>query len=206
MISGFGGNTFSINEAVPFVSSTDLHIPAGTASPLESSGTAITGLTTDIDGQVRPGPVGSTYGAGFNPDMGADEFDGISMDGTPPLSSYTALSTLTCSTGDRTLSGVTISDASGIPTTGSSIPRIYFKKNAGTWYSAPGTLTSGTASSSVWSFTVSPTTMGGVTGGDVVSYYVTAQDVATIPNVGSYPGAGFVATDVNTVTTPPTTP
>ena len=41
--------------------------------------------------------------------------------------------------------------------------------------------------------------------GDVISYYVIAQDVAATPNIGSNP-AGAVATDVNTVTTPPATP
>jgi hypothetical protein len=40
----------------------------------------------------------------------------------------------------------------------------------------------------------------------VISYYVIAQDVAAIPNIGSNPAAGLVATDVNTVSTPPTTP
>jgi uncharacterized repeat protein (TIGR01451 family) len=62
--------------APPFTSNTDLHIPNGTTSPLESGGAAV-GVTTDIDNQTRPGPPGSVNGGGTAPDIGADEFDGI---------------------------------------------------------------------------------------------------------------------------------
>ena len=58
-----------------FVSNTDLHVPAGTSTPLESGGASV-GVTTDIDNQVRPGPTGSVNGGGTAPDLGADEFDG----------------------------------------------------------------------------------------------------------------------------------
>ncbi len=80
-VTATGKDAASINVNPPFTSSTDLHIPAGTSTPLESNGasTATTGVTTDIDGQTRPGPAGSTYGGGTAPDIGADEFDGISQ-------------------------------------------------------------------------------------------------------------------------------
>jgi subtilisin-like proprotein convertase family protein len=206
MVAGFGGNTHSVNGAASFVSSSDLHIAAGSASVVESAAAPITGLVTDIDGQVRPGPAGSTYGGGTIPDIGADEFDGVPTDGTGPLISYAAFGSSTCITGDRTLTGVTISDFSGVPTTGSLMPRIYFKKNAGAWLSDTGTLASGTATSGTWNFTISAAAMGGLTAADVVSYYVIAQDIVPTPNISAFPGAGIVATDVNTVTTPPTTP
>ena len=48
--------------------------------------------------------------------------------------------------------------------------------------------------------------MGGLMANDTVSYFVIAQDLASPANVGSNPAAGLVATNVNTVTTPPTTP
>jgi hypothetical protein len=206
MIAGFGGNANSINTTAPFVSSMDLHIPLGTASALESAGSAAVPVTTDIDGDVRPGPAGSTHGGGSVPDIGADEFDGIPIDGSAPLIGYTALTATTCSTSDVTLTGVTITDVSGVPTTGILIPRIYFKKTAGAWHSAAGTLTSGTSHNGIWSFTISAAAMGGLIPTDVVAYYVVAQDVAPAPNLGGYPGAGLSATDVNTVTAPPTTP
>ena len=75
MISGFGGNTHSINTNPPFVSSTDLHLTAGSKTPIESGGTVIATIATDIDGDVRPGPAGSIYGGATAPDMGADEAD-----------------------------------------------------------------------------------------------------------------------------------
>ncbi|MCA1612564.1 MAG: hypothetical protein LC800_00110 [Acidobacteria bacterium] len=58
-----------------FASDTDLHIPNGITTPLESAGNAV-GLNDDIDGQTRPGPPGSVNGGGTAPDLGADEFDG----------------------------------------------------------------------------------------------------------------------------------
>jgi len=67
-------NAFAFNP--PFVSNTDLHISAGTSSPLESAGATV-GVVTDIDNQTRPGPPGSVNGGGTAPDMGADEFDGV---------------------------------------------------------------------------------------------------------------------------------
>lgn len=59
-----------------FASATDLHIPAGTVSALESAGATVAGINTDYDGNTRPGPAGSTFGGGTAPDIGADEFDG----------------------------------------------------------------------------------------------------------------------------------
>ena len=66
-------------------------------------------------------------------------------------------------------------------------------------------MTSGTGTNGTWNFTIVVADMGGVTTADVISYYVIAQDTATTPNIGSNP-AGAVATDVNTVTTPPASP
>lgn len=57
-----------------FVSSTDLHL-SPVKSILESNGLSIAGIATDIDGQARPGPVGSVNGGGLNFDIGADEAD-----------------------------------------------------------------------------------------------------------------------------------
>lgn len=57
-------------------SASDLHLNMGTAVTLiESGATPIGTITTDIDGQVRPGPAGSVNGGGSLPDIGADEAD-----------------------------------------------------------------------------------------------------------------------------------
>ena len=61
-----GTDLNSISDSVAFTSSTDLHIPNGTITALESAGTPIVGITTDIDGQTRNAST---------PDIGADEFN-----------------------------------------------------------------------------------------------------------------------------------
>lgn len=74
-----GANTDFNSLAVDpnFVSALDSHISTTVPTPLESGASAISGITNDYDGDVRPGPVGSVNGGGTAPDIGADEFDGI---------------------------------------------------------------------------------------------------------------------------------
>ncbi len=60
-----------------FQSTVNLHINNPSGSALESGAVAISGITTDIDGNVRPGPAGSINGGASAPDIGADEFDGF---------------------------------------------------------------------------------------------------------------------------------
>lgn len=84
-------DAYSITDNTTFLSiegdsAQYLHVAAGAASALESAGTAIPGITTDYDTDVRPGPTGSVYGGGFAPDIGADEFDGQGpCSGTPSV-------------------------------------------------------------------------------------------------------------------------
>lgn len=66
--SATGKDLNSISVAAAFTDSTNLHIPNGTVTALESAGTPIVGLTTDIDGQTRNATT---------PDIGADEFAGV---------------------------------------------------------------------------------------------------------------------------------
>ncbi|HMU10229.1 MAG TPA: BNR-repeat neuraminidase N-terminal domain-containing protein [Ferruginibacter sp.] len=164
----------------------------GLGSPLLNAGTPLSVLD-DITGFTR---------SVATPTIGAYE---QAVDGTPPTITYTPL-TLSCSTGDRLLAGVTIADPSTVPTAGALQPRVYYRKNAGTWFSSQGTLMTGNGTSGTWDFTISAATMGGLTSADVIDYYVIAQDQAGVPNIGSNPAAGLVATDVNTVTTHPTSP
>lgn len=190
--------------AVTYVNpANDLHLNMGVVPTLiESNGQNIGGITTDIDGQTRPGPAGSVNGGAFLPDIGADEFDGAPLDINPPTITHIPL-TFTCVTSDRTFTA-TLVDLTGTPTTGTAQPRVYFRKNAGAWFSNQGALVSGNGNNGVWSFTITSATMGGLATNDVVSYYIIAQDA--LGNVGSSPAAGLVATNVNNVTTPPTTP
>jgi hypothetical protein len=182
----------------------NLHINMGTtANDVESHGVAISGFNTDYDNDSRPGPAGSTNGGGIAPDLGADEFDGVPNDNLPPTVTYTALLG-GCGVGDRTITA-TIADYSGVPDTGTLRPRVYYKRTTdATWYSQPGTRTSGTGTSGTWSFTILASDMTGLATGNTVQYYIAAQD--NLGQVGAIPSIGFVATNVNSVTTPPTVP
>src|SRR5437588_769211 len=55
-----------------------------------------------------------------------------------------------------------------------------------------------------WTATIDNSALGGVSLGDVVRYFVVAQD--TVGHLTASPSAGFAGSDVNNVTTPPTTP
>lgn len=176
----------SVNVNPNFNSNTVLVPQAGSA--LVGAGQSIAAVTIDFKGTARNNP----------PTIGAYENAG---DGLAPVITYTALP-FTCATGDRILSGVTITDGTGVPTTGSLVPRIYYRKGNGTWFSQPGTLTSGTATNGTWSFQIIAADMGGLAVGNHVSYYIVAQDIVATPNIGSSP-SGVTATDVNTIVTVP---
>jgi len=198
----------SVTENPPFLSTSGssmsfLHINTAIATQVESGGATIAGVGDDWDGDVRAGGTGYS-GPGTAPDLGADEGNFVPTDLSAPAILYTALPDA-CATGDRTLTA-TITDATGIPTTGTLVPRVYFRKNSGPWFSAPGTLASGTATAGDWNFTISAATVGGLAIADTISYFVIAQDIAPGANVGANPPGGLVASDVNTVTTYPTAP
>ncbi|MFM7154935.1 MAG: hypothetical protein ACKOZV_12525, partial [Bacteroidota bacterium] len=172
-------------------SAVDLHIQAGVATGVERGGYNIPYVTTDYDNQTR---------SSFSPvDIGADAGNFILSDENGPAIYYTPLIPSSCNTGNQSLNGVVITDATGIPLAGGLIPRIYYRKGSGTWFSQPGTLVGGVATNSTWNFTIVAADMGGLIVGDVVSYYVIAQDITSPAKVTSN-AVGVVATDVNTVT------
>lgn len=204
-------NSFSENTTFMSTtpSSSNFMKPDSTIATLLESGAQVISspaITNDYAGVARYPNAGYPQDPGnpaTNPDIGAREFGGIPIDLAAPNISYTSL-TNTGSLTDRILANVAISDVSGVPVAGILQPRIYYKKNAGSYFSSQGSLTSGTSKNGQWSFTIVNADMGGVTVADVVSYFVIAQDVNGF--IASNPGAGLVASDVNTVTTPPTTP
>ncbi|MEO8168838.1 MAG: hypothetical protein ABI623_11355, partial [bacterium] len=179
----------SVAENSPFVSATDLHMQTTVATQLESGGAPVAGITTDIDGGARNATT---------PDIGADEFAGIAADLTAPNITYTPLSN-TAGTSARTLT-TSITDFSGVPRAGTGLPRLFWKKNSGSYTAVTGTWTTG----STYTFTFGSR----VVAGDTVGYYIVAQDSASTPNVGAYPSGGASGFTANppTAATPPTTP
>lgn len=161
----------------------DLHI-SGVSSVVEGTGTASATLADDFDGQVR---------ASLTPvDIGADADNFMSY----PIISLTPVSS-TCTPGAVTLIA-TITDVDGVPTSGAGLPVLYWKINSGAYTPVTGSF----IGSNQFSFTFG----GGAAVGDVISYYVVAQD--NLGNVGSFPsiGAGGFTSNPPAAGTPPTTP
>jgi hypothetical protein len=170
--------------AVNFVNTAigDLHITLPYPSIIEGVGINIPSVTIDYDGQTR---------AALSPeDLGADAGNFI----LSPSIAFTPL-TNSCTTGSRTLS-CTISDPDGVPTSGVGLPVLYWKINAGAYTAATANYISGNQ----YDFTFGS----GVVIGDVVSYYIAAQD--NLANVGTSPlfGASGFTSNPPAASTPPT--
>jgi hypothetical protein len=179
-------------SAAPFTSATNLHIDAATPTFLESFGTGV-GVATDIDGDTRNATT---------PDVGADEFAGVAVDVRAPAISYTPLANTT-STASRTLS-VTVTDPSGVPTSGSGRPVVYLRKGAAGAYAASAcTSTGGSGYDCVLNYGL---LAGGVATGDTIQYYVTAQDAVGNVAVSPAGGASGLTASPPAAATPPTTP
>lgn len=168
-------------------------------STLINAGTNVTGSTYDIS--IKDQRNYSRHDGTI--DVGSYEYNGLTDDAVKPVITYTALGN-TLATTDRTINA-TITDANGVywfPQTTDLRPRIYFRKNSGSWNNAVGTLSTGNGLSGNWNFTISSAAMGGLVNGDQVNYYVIAQDISTNANIISSP-ANVVATSVNAVTAAP---
>ncbi|MFA7380666.1 MAG: BNR-repeat neuraminidase N-terminal domain-containing protein [Bacteroidia bacterium] len=176
--TGFGQNASSISSNPLFNASNNLRPTA--SSPLLNAGVTIAGQTTDFRGTTR---------SVTTPTIGAYELGGEFL---LPVISFTTLSN-TASTANRVETGfATITDASGINITSGTRPRLYFKKSTNA-----NTFAGNTSADNGWKWveatdTISPfdftidyslLTSGGVTQGDMIQYFVVAQDMASVPNV-----------------------
>ena len=188
--------TYSFTENPPFVNIStapyDLHLSTATATHCESGGFPIVSpvtITDDIDGNTR--------NVNFT-DIGADEGNFTILDRYPPLFNYIPLSN-TSSTTARTLVA-TILDPSGVPTSGSGLPKLYWKRFYNGSYS---NVTATSLGSGQYSFSFGS----GVSTGDTIYYYLAAQDNATVANVGTSPSTGAAGFTSNppAASTPPTT-
>lgn len=184
----------SITENPTFLSTVGtnpsfLHIDTTVPTQIEGAGQPIAGVTDDYDGDARNAAT---------PDIGADEGIFPPVDLTGPSIAFTPLGN-TATTGDRTLT-TTITDPSGVPTSGIGLPVLYWKINAGAYTAATATYVSG----STYQFTFGA----GAVYPDVVSYYICAQDNASTPNVTCSPSGGASGLTANppAAAVPPTTP
>jgi trimeric autotransporter adhesin len=189
-------DALSVTENPSFISTTGsnanfLHISNATPTQIESGGIPVTGIIDDFDGDVRNVTT---------PDIGADEGTFILLDINPPLISFTPLQN-SCSTGTRTFVA-TITDPSGVPTTGIGLPVLYWSINSSTgpWTSSTGSF----IGSNQYQFSLGT----GSVVGNTIYYYIVAQDMASTPNVGCNPSAGAAGFSINppAASTQPTTP
>lgn len=198
----------SKTEMPPFVNITtqpwDIHLKDNVPTQCEAGGVVVSSplpITSDIDGDPRYPNTGYPFNPTYlpkAPDIGADEIGGIPNDLTPPSIVYIPLYNTDLTT-DRELKAE-IKDGTGVFTDGSRRPVLYWKINSGSYQAAPSLYEGG----STYSFTFGA---GAITG-DVVSYYIAAQDMSSPSNVGVFPslGAGGFTSDPPACSTPPTNP
>lgn len=164
----------------------------------ESTGKMIPGLQRDyLSSTPRTGyPLsGQVNAGGFAPDIGAYEADQIFVDINPPSINFTPLSKSLISI-TKTLDSVSFFDPSGINMSSGNVPRLYYKKST----DANILASSNSASSNGWKYVETPNgsypfsfiidysllyLTGAVADGDVIQYFVVAQDNATMPHVGA---------------------
>lgn len=158
-----GTDLNSISGTPVFVdNNSDLHLNLGTSgTELESAGTT-TSVTTDFDGDNRPGPAGSVNGGGTAPDLGADEFDGVPA--SAPSITFNTMSpaALQCVAVSHVIS-VDISNISGTITTvelnydvnGTAQTPIAMSNTSGTTWE--GTIPAPTPANATISWTVTAT-------------------------------------------------
>jgi photosystem II stability/assembly factor-like uncharacterized protein len=169
----------------------DLHIDTGVPTQVDSGGQGLASVTTDFDGDLR----NATY-----PDIGADEGNFIRADTSGPAIAYTPLGDVPAIYATRTLNA-TISDLSGVPTTGIGLPVLYWKiGSAGSYTAATASHTGGSG----YEFTFGT----GAVLGDTVFYYVCAQDNWSTIHVSAFPAVGASGLTPNppAAAVPPTTP
>jgi len=206
----------SITEDVNFVSSTepfDLHVNQTIATTIESAGLPINSpisITNDFDNNIR----NST-----TPDIGACEADYLIADFTGPSINYENIKS-TINTENYILVEFTeMTDASGIDVSDNK-PRLYYKK-----HTDQNIFTGNTSSNEGWKyveaennqtpfdFTIDYSILynsqggdGTAEQGDIIEYFVVAQDVANSQNVSAEPSVGFSATSVSNISSAPSSP
>lgn len=98
--------SFATTNPPPFTSNTDLHIPNGTVTLLESGGAPV-GVTVDIDNETRNATT---------PDIGADEFTGV----LPPANDIAATAIIVPVNGSTVLNGGTVTPQASFTNVGTA--------------------------------------------------------------------------------------
>lgn len=178
----------------PAAAANAINLNLAASNPSEGTGDASV-VTVDFNGNSRSSSTPVDIGA-F-----ASSINTLSFDSVAPEINYATL-TNTSSVLNRTFTATIVDRNSGVAA-GTFVPKLYFNKNAGTWFSNSGTLVSGNSRNGVWEFTIDNNLLSGVLPNDVIRYYIAAQDSAN--NYSSSP-AHAVAVDVNNIVNHVATP
>ena len=192
----------SFSEMPPFfnLAGNDLHLDGGVPTQCERGGQQVGDPGNDFDGNFR-----STW------DVGADEFAGLSSNTAPPNIQYVPLTNASVGASRSLPNFADITDGFfGINVTPGTCPRIYYKRSTDA-----NTYVDNTSATNGWKYTeaLPPSYIsdfnidysklfgGAVVAGDVIQYFVTAQDISLFPIapiVGRNSGAfASVPADVN---------
>lgn len=191
--------TFTENNLSPIAGMPGTFAPTGSSFASNNAlPTTAPAVTTDYFGITR----------GTAADIGAAEFSGSGADVAGPAISYTSLPASTLCAAPPTLTASITDAASGVNTASGTAPRLYFKKSseANAFGGANNSTFNGwkwveaTGAAPNFSFTPDYSLLTApIASGDVIQYFVVAQDNAGTPNVSSvtaaYP-AGFCPTSV----------
>ncbi len=177
-------NAFAENNLVAGTTA-GTYLPSG-SSYAESAGLPVTGIATDFANATRNATT---------PDMGALEFSGTAIDAAAPAIALTALPNFACTSVPS--QSVSITDLSGVNVTAGTKPRLYYKR-----FVDNNTYVGNTSSDNGWKYveasnSVSPFTFSFdfsllfaastapyIATGDVIQYFVAAQDNNSTTNVG----------------------
>ncbi len=193
-------------STTPFTGPTDPHLTTAVNTQAEAGAVGIVGFEDDFDAlntrlAASYPKVGTVNGGGQAPDIGADEGDYKPLDLTAPMIVVNTPLTNTVSLTAPTLTNVSITDPSGVNVTAGTKPRVYYKLstdantfNTNTSATAGWKYVEATGTTSPFSFTLDYALLPSApVGGNTIQYFVTAQDLATVPNVGIDPASTFAA-------------
>lgn len=189
----------SFVEMPPFLNATvlpyDLHLSDTVPTSCEQGLLVRNDYGKDIDGDIRqgfPGYVLPSVG-GMACDVGADEFNGLPLNGTAPRIMFEPLSTGLIGNSRILTEWAKIEDVEGVNNTPGNRPRLYYRRSndADTlvgnssldlgWKYVEAVLSGGK-----YSFTIDYARLygGGVVTGAVIEYFVVAQDLGIPSKVG----------------------
>ncbi|MCX6158193.1 MAG: hypothetical protein NTY74_09485 [Ignavibacteriae bacterium] len=166
-------------------STVDLHINSANPTPIEATGFNLSQISDDYDGNLRSSltPV----------DIGADAGNFTPADLNPPAITYSQIPN-TSNTSNFNFGSISITDYSGVNTNPGTKPRCYYKRStdANTW-NDNGSGSDGwkyveaNGSDSPFDFDIDYNLLNGgmgVAAGNILQYFVIAQDNAGTANVG----------------------